>query len=651
MAKSKEEILKQISRAEQALANKGLSEGAKANISKQVEQLKKDLAAMEESVEKKEEKIEKKEAEAKQDFDAEIRKLEEQLKRNPPAKVKEIFERKLKEAKEKKAEIEKEAKEDKAEAKQELKEVKEAVKDLEKAVKKGGRTAPIKKPKIEEKKREEKSVKRVKDMKNTMSELEKLVNEVKELREKYKGKRVDLKRDAGRSAKPFGYRFVGPNDYRVPTPKQIEEGKKRGTIDYEARPNRSDKYPVGYKGDIREKLADGGMMGDGRKPKQFLHLGKKYDGFYVKISSFENPDLGGQILEDGFTTANEAYDFAIKMMYQFKFSIEQLIPSDDFIKEFKDPYSQQPMKPGMMAKGGMSEKPIPAIIDDYGNIKSEKKLQKDLEYLKEAYEDKLITKDEYNKQYNEIKEQIKFLQTKENGGMAKGGMSKKSYGFGKMADGGEIKAIRNKDADYFVNEDYEIDDRGKIKIYAIEIQDAESGDVIEYVSANSEKEANEMIQEINRTQMFARGGKPGMMAKGGMSKKSYGFGKMADGGNVDDLRDEVREYIMDMSKKEYRSFCYDYEIDYDDAMEMEEFIKNLNKEEANKILGKKNMAKGGSKMAKGGKTKKSKMRKNSPNRFCWTKEAVKDGIIKASEMDKCPSLYMRKKFPAYIKEK
>lgn len=80
---------------------------------------------------------------------------------------------------------------------------------------------------------------------------------------------------------------------------------------------------------------------------------------------------------------------------------------------------------GQYAKGGMFEKPIPAIIDDYGNIKSEKKLQQDLEYLKEAYEDKLITKDEFEQQLIEIKEQIKFLQKKDKGGtMAKGGILK-----------------------------------------------------------------------------------------------------------------------------------------------------------------------------------------------------------------------------------
>jgi hypothetical protein len=77
---------------------------------------------------------------------------------------------------------------------------------------------------------------------------------------------------------------------------------------------------------------------------------------------------------------------------------------------------------GYMAKGGMFEKPIPAIMDKYGNVKSEKQLEQDLKYLKEAYEDKLVTKDEYEKSYQEIQEQIKFLQSKEKGGyMAKGG--------------------------------------------------------------------------------------------------------------------------------------------------------------------------------------------------------------------------------------
>jgi chemotaxis protein histidine kinase CheA len=513
MAKSKEEILQQISRAEKALANQGLSEGAKSNIRKTVEQLKKDLAAMEESVEKKEEKIEKKEAEAKQDFDAEIRKLEEQLKRNPPAKVKEIFERKLKEAKEKKAAIEKEVKEDKAEAKQELKEVKEAVKDLENAVKKG-RTTPIKKPKIEEKKREEKSVKRVKDMKDTMSELEKLVNEVKELREKYKGKRVDLKRDAGRSAKPFGYRFVGPNDYRVPTPKQIEEGKKRGTIDYEARPNRSDKYPVGYKGDIREKLADGGSIKKGDLVWLVDNDGivepLTIDTYKQSLKGFKTSDNWKQIQDNSDIKVFVSVDGKSKTIFRKKYAF---------------------------ADGGM---------------------------------------------------------------MAKGGMSKKSYGFGKQ--GYDDKEDERLSMEY-----------GKMKDK-------------DFVGSHNKKEHSRRDD--------ARFEERGKMAKGGMAFKPYGKTKgkykityIADGKEQSEIWD-TKEMAINSAKR-YKKIG-----EFTDIKVFDEKEKNV-------------MADGGM-MAKGSKTK---MRKNSPNRFCWTKEAVKDGIITKDKMDKCPTLYQRKKYPAYIKEK
>jgi hypothetical protein len=60
---------------------------------------------------------------------------------------------------------------------------------------------------------------------------------------------------------------------------------------------------------------------------------------------------------------------------------------------------------------------------------------------------------------------------------------------------------------------------------------------------------------------------------------------------------------------------------------------------ANKLNSKK-------KMAKGGVT-----RKNSIHRFCWTKEAVKDGIIKKEQLKDTPTKYHRKKYPAYIMEK
>ena len=54
-------------------------------------------------------------------------------------------------------------------------------------------------------------------------------------------------------------------------------------------------------------------------------------------------------------------------------------------------------------------------------------------------------------------------------------------------------------------------------------------------------------------------------------------------------------------------------------------------------------------MAKGGTTKP--IRKNSRHRFCWSKDAVKDGIIKQSQLKDTPSKHMRRTHPAYIMEK
>jgi hypothetical protein len=91
---------------------------------------------------------------------------------------------------------------------------------------------------------------------------------------------------------------------------------------------------------------------------------------------------------------------------------------------------------GKFADGGMFEKPIAAVMDDYGNIKSQKKLEQDLEYLEEGYRNKFITKDEYDRNSAEIKEQIKLLENREKGGyMAAGGELHRTQEF---KDGGSV---------------------------------------------------------------------------------------------------------------------------------------------------------------------------------------------------------------------
>ena len=285
------ELVQQIEKIEKNLNNPNLPDSAKAKLKERVEKLKADLKEAEKGIEKKEEKLEKEEKKVQSDVQDEIAKLEKNLNNpNLPDSVKEVMRKKIAAAKEKLAEQKQEIKEDKKEAAEEKKEIKQAVKDVEKVAKevekvakqekeededeekpkKSVRKKPIKKaikkPVVREKKRAERSEKRKKEMRKIATELSALIEKNKKLRKKYEGQGVDLDRDAGRSAKPFGYRFKGKKDYRVPTEQQIKRGLKRGTIDYEARPNRSDVYPKGYKGKI--KLEEGGMMEDGGMMKK-----------------------------------------------------------------------------------------------------------------------------------------------------------------------------------------------------------------------------------------------------------------------------------------------------------------------------------------------------------------------------------------------
>lgn len=275
------ELVQQIEKIEKNLNNPNLPDSAKAKLKERVEKLKADLKEAEKGIEKKEEKLEKEEKKVQSDVQDEIAKLEKNLNNpNLPDSVKEVMRKKIAAAKEKLAEQKQEIKEDKKEAAEEKKEIKQAVKEVEKVAKevekvakqedeedkpKSVRKKPIKKaikkPVVREKKRAERSEKRKKEMRKIATELSALIEKNKKLRKKYEGQGVDLDRDAGRSAKPFGYRFKGKKDYRVPTELQIKRGLKRGTIDYEARPNRSDVYPKGYKGKI--KLEEGGMMKKG----------------------------------------------------------------------------------------------------------------------------------------------------------------------------------------------------------------------------------------------------------------------------------------------------------------------------------------------------------------------------------------------------
>lgn len=60
----------------------------------------------------------------------------------------------------------------------------------------------------------------------------------------------------------------------------------------------------------------------------------------------------------------------------------------------------------------------------------------------------------------------------------------------------KLKAVRNPQCDYYINENGVIDNKGLFKRYAIEIQN-EGGDVVEYKSEASENHAEKFINKFN----------------------------------------------------------------------------------------------------------------------------------------------------------
>ena len=105
-----------------------------------------------------------------------------------------------------------------------------------------------------------------------------LVNKTAELKAKYKGKGVDLEKDALRKAKPFGYRLRG-NNYRRPTKAEI----KSGDAYWEGRPNRADVKRSTY-----PKLEDGGMMAKGGfNPMKNSYL--LYEGQSILLKTVPSP--------------------------------------------------------------------------------------------------------------------------------------------------------------------------------------------------------------------------------------------------------------------------------------------------------------------------------------------------------------------------
>ena len=276
-------------KSEAAADKKEIAE-EKKEIAEQKKEVKEAAKEVEKIVKKVEVAEKKQEQKSVSDADDKIKRLEKAIAAQTDEDVKKTLKKRLAELKGTVSDVKKEIKQ---EAKKPVVRQVKAAKPVRKTPIKKAAPAPA--PKKAAPKKEE----RKKKLKGVLAELDALIEKNRRLKAKYgsaykgTGKPSDLERDSKRKAKPFGYRFVGKHDYRVPTEMQIKRGLKRGTIDYEARPNRAD---VSVKRKV--KLEDGGMMARGGKADKLYdtNLSRewkmllKQDDLNVKKSMDANAD-------------------------------------------------------------------------------------------------------------------------------------------------------------------------------------------------------------------------------------------------------------------------------------------------------------------------------------------------------------------------
>jgi len=263
-----QEVIAKLNKYKEMLEQETDSD-VRSRYQSKISQIEASLKEAEEKVEKLEEKVALEEKKELSEVEKKINKYKDFLESETDPDVKARFQKKIKELEDSLKEVKQEIKEEKKEVAEQKVEIKKAIK----AVKSVKSTKVEKKEaiqKVEKKVRERKEVsvkrtRRSKEIKRIIGDLDKLIEKNKKLKQKYTGKGVDVKKDASRSAKPFGYRFSGKHDYRVPTKAQIKAGKASGKVVYESRANRSDVYPKGQQGKSYAKLADGGMMAKGSK--------------------------------------------------------------------------------------------------------------------------------------------------------------------------------------------------------------------------------------------------------------------------------------------------------------------------------------------------------------------------------------------------
>lgn len=281
MADTKE-LLSKIARLKDSMEAETDAE-MKERFRSKIDSLQKQVDDAEKAVEKQEAKVEKQEDKAMEEAEKKLQRFQDAMDAETDPDIKAKFKKKIEDLEKQLKGVKEQIAEEKKEIQEQKKEIEKASKEVESAEKQVRKQA-IKKAEKQVESRQKvagQKKKRKKEIENIIARLAELIDRNPRLREKYSNARggsysqypmVDLKRDAGRASKPFGYRFKGKGNNRVPRADQRDQSN----VYYEGRANRADVFPR-----RREKLDDGGelmMMADGGMAKMadttFL---KEYD--------------------------------------------------------------------------------------------------------------------------------------------------------------------------------------------------------------------------------------------------------------------------------------------------------------------------------------------------------------------------------------
>jgi hypothetical protein len=641
-----EQTIQKIKNLEKSLLNEGVPEASKEKMRQMVETLKKEVAQLEDKGEK---EVKKEEVEQSK-LAARIENLKKTVASDRVPEASKVKMREaIKKAEEELEQQKKEIKEDKKEAEQEKKEIKEAVKKVEKIAKSKtpSKQPKVKVPQVKEEQREKKQDSRKVKLKKIMTELEQLIEKNKKL-SKYKGSGVDLEKDAKRSAKPFGYRFTGKHDYRIPTEQQVKRGLKTGKVYYEGRPERADKFPTG-KGTKGVKLERGGSLGSTKLVKYSvvydinadrpdLYKGKEGTDFFDKtlnknINSLEDlQKIQSMLVEDGGKWDYHPHENGAEITYRKKQSngmydnlhfiveTEQKDEDGEVLEVYGIDWLEDEIEDamgGMMAKGGSLDadrfaKPMgwrwkdSAVEDGIINrasLSHSPSLKMRKQYPDYVYSESRPTKSDKNPSR-------KYQSLAKGGGISKRGKTVTL----KSGAKGNRNLLHNRYDDF---EDFE----SYCEMYGVH-------KTLGYKTPKQAWDANPIVESGTNPSDFRKVSK---YAKGG-SLDADRFAKPMGWRWKDSA---VEDGIINRAS-----------LSHSPSLKMRKQYPDYVYSESRPTKSDKNPSRKYQSLAKGGSLDADRFAK--PSGWRWKNSAVEDGIISRASLSHSPSLKMRREYPDYV---